>query len=112
MKRCWQVSLTEVAGRDFADILQWTVRHFGKAQARTYEKTLRIALQDLAQGPEMVGCRERKEIGPRIFSLHVARKGRKGRHFVMFRVSSKLASIEVLRVLHDSMDLAQHVDIC
>jgi toxin ParE1/3/4 len=109
MKRRWQVSLTEAAGRDFVNILHWTSEHFGKGQARAYEKTLRVALQDLVQGPGMAGCQEREDIGPGIFGLHVARKGRKGRHFVMFRADAAAGNVEVLRLLHDSMDFARHL---
>jgi toxin ParE1/3/4 len=39
--------------------------------------------------------------------MHVAWQGKKGRHFVMFRVAPERV-IEVLRLLHDSMDLSRH----
>ena len=41
-------------------------------------------------------------------SLHVARMGRKGSHFVVFRVATE-NTIDVLRVLHESMDLTRHL---
>ncbi len=41
-------------------------------------------------------------------SLHVARRGRRGRHFIMYRASAD-DTIEVVRILHDGMDLAAHV---
>ena len=46
------------------------------------------------------------------YSIHVARQGRPGRHFVMFRVArdGSLPTIEVVRVLYDGMDLRRHVD--
>lgn len=47
------------------------------------------------------------DIAPGIRTLHVARQGRKGRHLVMFRVAPERV-IEVLRLLHDSMDLSRH----
>jgi toxin ParE1/3/4 len=108
MKLRWQVSLTSQARRDFSSILQWTLEHFGKGQARIYDRTLRGALKDLVQGPNTTGCRQREDIGPGILSLHVARKGRKGRHFVLFRSDTTTSTIEVLRLLHDSMDLTRH----
>lgn len=45
-------------------------------------------------------------------SLHVARQGRKGRHFIMFRLAPRASGnlIEVLRILHDSMDLPRHLE--
>lgn len=85
--------------------------HYGRGQAKTYATTLSNALRDLAQGPDTPGCRKRDDIGPDIRTLHVARKGRKGRHFIVFQVSTTRTSrsIDVLRLLHDSMDLARHL---
>lgn len=108
MKPCWQVALTAAARRDYSLILQWTVEQFGRAQARAYDKTLRSALKARGQGPETSGCRQREEIGPGILTLYVARNGRKGRHFVLFRANAATGSVEVLRLLHDSMDLTRH----
>lgn len=111
MKQRWTIRLAEAAGQDYQAILRWTVDNFGRAQARTYAKTLNSALQDLAQGPDVIGARLREDIGPDIHTLHVARHGRKGRHFVVFRISPSpdASIIEVLRLLHDSMDLPRHL---
>ena len=111
MKQRWTIRLAEAAGQDYQAILRWTVENFGRAQARTYAKTLNSALQDLAQGPDVIGARLREDIGPDIHTLHVARHGRKGRHFVVFRIvpSPDTSIIEVLRLLHDSMDLPRHL---
>jgi toxin ParE1/3/4 len=38
----------------------------------------------------------------------VAREGRRGRHFVLFRAGPE-QTIEVLRILHDAMDLSRHL---
>ncbi len=58
-----------------------------------------------------MGSRRRDEIGEGLFTLHVSRGRRKGRHLVLYRVGDKGMSrmIEVLRLLHDSMDLVRHV---
>ena len=111
MKQRWTIRLAEAAGQDYQAILRWTVENFGRAQARTYAKTLNSALQDLAQGPDVIGARLREDIGPDIHTLHVARHGPKGRHFVVFRISPSpdASIIEVLRLLHDSMDLPRHL---
>ena len=77
-----------------------------------YKTTLTAALAALHDGPEIRGCVARDDIRPGLRTLHVARRGRRGRHFVMFRVVSDPAGgelIEVVRILHDAMDLAQHV---
>ena len=107
----WTVRLSAAAEADYRQILRWTVKNFGSAQARSYADTLSSALKALSVGPDIIGVKERSEIGNHIHTLHVARNGRKGRHFVMFRVGSIQGGnvIDVLRLLHDSMDLERHL---
>ena len=107
----WVVRLSASAAADYREILRWTVKNFGAAQARTYAGTLGSALQALRAGPAIIGVKDRPEIGSGIRTLHVARNGRKGRHFVMFRAGRDQGRqvIDVLRFLHDSMDLERHL---
>jgi toxin ParE1/3/4 len=107
----WPVRLTAAAETDFQDILRWTVEQFGEAQARNYAETLSAALEALAAGPTIIGAKARSDIAKGLFTLHIARNGRKGRHFVMFRIGGDEGRevIEVLRVLHDAMDLSRHL---
>ena len=106
----WTVRLSAAAEADFRQIIGWTTSHFGQAQARIYAATLASALKALNDGPTVIGVKKRPEIGIDICTLHVARNGRKGRHFVMFRVGSTQENvIDVLRLLHDSMDLERHI---
>lgn len=107
----WTVRLSATAEADFKDILRWTVANFGDAQARGYAETLSRALQDLTTGPDLFGVKRREDIGPDLATLHVARKGRNGRHFVAFRISAASGQhfIDVLRLLHDRMDLPRHL---
>jgi len=108
MSLAWTVRLAEQAELDFLDIATWTVENFGGHQAEFYAETLLLAIEALRDGPELLGAKARDDIGPGIRTLHVARQGRNGRHFVVFRVADDQC-IEVLRLLHDSMDLARHV---
>lgn len=108
MSAAWNVRLGRQAEQDYVEIVQWTLKNFGVGQADIYEETLYSSLQALTGGPEIFGAKVRDEIGFGIRTLHVARLGRKGRHFVVFRVG-ECQSIEVLRVLHDSMDLLRHL---
>ena len=109
MSRLWKVRLGRQAERDFADIVQWTTRAFGAVQAEAYAETIGFALQALVDGPKITGAKTRDEISIGIHTLHVARHGRKGRHFVVFRIG-KGQTVDVLRLLHDSMDLARHIE--
>jgi len=110
MSPLWRVWLAESAQQDFFRILRWTTQQFGARQARTYETTLRSALKSLAAGPDTLGCRFRPELGTAVATLHAARQGRKARHLIVFRASQETSTIEVLRILHDSMDLQRHLD--
>ena len=108
MSVVWQVLLADQAELDLLDITIWTVETFGGRQADEYAETITLAIEALHDGPEILGVIERNDIGSGICTLHVARLGRKGRHFVMFK-SSAQHKIEVLRLLHDSMDLTRHL---
>ncbi|MBI2800677.1 MAG: type II toxin-antitoxin system RelE/ParE family toxin [Gammaproteobacteria bacterium] len=109
--RGWTVRLTAAAEADFEEILRWTVAQFGEARARVYAGTVSAALNELVAGPTVAGAKKRDDILNGLFTLHVARKGRKGRHFVMFRVgrAPDHEVMEVLRLLHDAMDLQRHL---
>ena len=108
MSLAWQVRLASQAEQDLFDIILWTAENFGTKQAEHYAETIALAIEALHHGPEILGSKVRDEIGMGIRTLHVARQGRKGRHFVAFSVSEG-HTINVLRLLHDSMDLAIHL---
>lgn len=107
----WTVRIAASAEADFEAIVAWTLEQFGDVQARVYAETVSTAIQALATGPVQPGIKARPEIGKDLFTVHVARNGRRGRHFVLFRTYSdpNHRHIDVLRILHDSMDLVRHV---
>lgn len=102
----WTIRLTRKAEQDIADILAWTAKHFSTQQAELYAETISLALEALIDGPDALGAKRRDDILPGVFVLHVARRGR---HFIVFRHNER-RYIDVLRVLHDSMDIAQHIE--
>jgi toxin ParE1/3/4 len=89
----WTVHLTAAAEADFRNILRWTAEQFGEAQARAYAETLSRALEALSEGPDAAGVRARDDIAGGLFMLHVARRGRRGRHFVIFRTGTDRATL-------------------
>jgi toxin ParE1/3/4 len=105
---CWRPRLGAAAERDFAAILRWTAQRFGAGRARVYRQTLLLAVRDLASGPDVLGSKARDDILPGLRSLHVARRGRRGRHLLLYRAAGD-AEIEILRILHDSMELRRHL---
>ena len=107
MRPVWTVRLGQQAEQDYIELLQWTVKTFSEGQASTYAETIALAIEALEGGPDILGARAREDIQPGIRTLHVARQGRAGRHFVVFRPTG--SDIDVLRLLHDSMDLPRHL---
>jgi toxin ParE1/3/4 len=108
MSLAWHVRLATQAEQDLLYITLWTTENFGEQQAEQYAETIALAIEALHDGPEILGAKVRNDIGPGIRTIHVARRGRKGRHFVAFSASEGNI-INVLRLLHDSMDLAKHL---
>ncbi len=108
MKHVWTIRLAAAAEQDFRELLRWIIENFGRGQARAYARTLSNALHDLALGPSIMGTRRLEDIGFGIHTLHFARKGR---HLVVFRVAPTQGEqvSDVLRLLHDSMDLPRHL---
>jgi len=104
----WRIRLGVEAEKDFARILKYTADRFGERQAGVYRITLTEALTALHSGPDVAGSAARDEILPNLRSLHVARNGRRGRHFILYR-ARRGRVIEVIRILHDAMDFARHI---
>lgn len=109
-ERRWNVRLGVVAEIDFANILKWTVENFGSRQASSYRDTLVQAIGALTDGPEVAGSKARDEIAKGLRTLHVARRGRRGSHFLMYRTMGE-ATIEIVRILHERMDLQRHLPL-
>ena len=88
-----------------------TLDQFGDKQARVSEDLLTAAPEALTDGPATIGVKERLEIAKGLFIFHIARGNRRGRHFVLFRMAGKgrARTIEVLRLLHDTMDVDRHL---
>ena len=104
----WRVRLGAAAEVDLVNIVRWTLENFGLSQAETYRDTLLGAIAELSSGPAPAGSKARDEILPGLRTLHVARHGRRGRHFLLYRVA-KSGHIEIVRILHDRMDLSHHL---
>jgi toxin ParE1/3/4 len=107
----WTVRIAAAAEADLGQILQWTATRFGRSQAQIYAETLSEALAALTSGPSGAGVKRRDDIAKGVLTLHVAREGRKGRHFIVCRIGDEpgMDAIDVLRILHEAMDLPRHL---
>ena len=108
VERKWRVRLGAAAELDFANIIKWTTENFGERQSRIYRDLLVQAISALADGPDIAGSKARGEIMSGLRTLHIARHGRRGSHFLMYRATPGM-TIEIVRILHDRMDLQRHL---
>jgi len=110
VERKWHIRLGAAAELDFANILKWTSENFGARQLRVYRNTIVKAIGELAEGADVAGSKARDEITPGHRTLHVARQGRRARQVLMYRIAPN-STIEIVRILHDRMDLQRYVPL-
>lgn len=105
----WRVAPTALAASDIRDILRRTRTTFGTSQLRRYEALIASALVELEQGPSNPRLQRRDDLGADIWSLRIARPGKAARHIVVCRCHEDRGIVQILRILHDSMDPTLHL---
>lgn len=110
--------LSIAAECDIETILAHTHEQFGEMARLRYEALLVRAISDIADEPQRAGSHARPELidGARTYHIFFSRRAveaslgrvKHPRHFLLYRVRSD-GCVEVARVLHDSMDLSQHL---
>jgi toxin ParE1/3/4 len=90
--------ITPKARADLRDISRYTDKKWGRQQRFNYIKQLQDRFSYLANKPQR--GKKRDEIIGSPYSYH------EGRHVIFYRITS--AGIEIMRVLHDSMDFPRH----
>jgi len=102
---------TATADSDLQSILAWTLDVFGSPAVERYSRLIGQALRDLAEDPERSGTQHAAD-ALYIYHLRHSRIRVRGhhvhrpRHFILFRITT--THLEILRYLHDAMDLEQH----
>jgi toxin ParE1/3/4 len=108
--------LTAVARADIKDILRWTGQRFGPAQRRRYSRLIETAAAIVGDDPLRPGSRERREFGRGLRSFPIGLAGghlAAAAHVLYYRAQRQDghdAGILILRVLHERMDPARHLD--
>lgn len=105
----WLVRITKQAELDLFEIVHWTHTQFGRGQADAYERILIEAVDALGAGPAIRGVRRRDDLVAGLRTLHVTRGRKKGRHLLFFMFNESERAVEVLRILHEAMDFARHL---
>lgn len=110
--------LSGPAKADIVKILAWTERQFGEAARVRYATLIMAGLRDISSQPDRIGSILRSELGEGVRSWHLSLSRerartvtgivRRPRHFLIYRMEGGLVVIG--RVLHDAMELVQHLD--
>lgn len=112
--------LSHTALSDIEDVLRYSHVQFGSHARVRYQELIRTAIEDLAETPNRVGSSPRDELskGLRSFHLTYVRKQaatatgtvQRPRHVVFYRWADDQV-IEVARILHDAMEIRQHLTL-
>jgi toxin ParE1/3/4 len=101
------VSLAAAAQTDLDNIAAWTTENFGPSQAESYVETILDTIDELTVSESPTRSLARDEIAKGLRTLHMRKRGRRGRHFLLY--SETADEVRVQRVLHDSMELSRHI---
>ena len=93
--------LTKKAVEDLSTIWEYTYEVWSESQADKYYELVTNSFQEIVQNPEL--GRNYEEIDNTILGLRV------GKHIVFHRTGQS-KDIEILRILHQRMDLKNKID--
>ena len=94
-----EIALRPKARADLDDIWDYTVETWGYEQAETYTRTLNEAFETLAENPELGRIYDEVYKGLRVYPS--------GRHLIFYFSTDD--GIDVVRVLHQRMDVPSHL---
>jgi toxin ParE1/3/4 len=99
---------SQLAIQDIEDVLAHTLMRFGHQKHEQYKLLIRLALTDISLDPDRPPARKRPELHPNARTFHIGCRGKRARHFFLYRVIDE-TTVEIGRLLHDSMDLKAHL---
>ncbi|MGE8113805.1 type II toxin-antitoxin system RelE/ParE family toxin [Pseudomonas sp. NPDC086566] len=110
------VRIAAQAQIDIADTLRFTQMRLGESVNGRYKDLLQATFQSLADDPLHIDSTLRDDISSGLRSLHLGfhvlkmTDGRiiRPRHIVFYRTGENQV-VEILRVLHDAMEVSQHL---
>jgi toxin ParE1/3/4 len=103
-----RIRLLPAVERDIEETLGATLRRFGTRKYDEYRGLIRRAIEDIAADPDRPPAKRRPEIHKNARTFHIARRGRRARHFFLYRIADD-GVVEFARLLYDGMDLVQHL---
>jgi toxin ParE1/3/4 len=108
-----QYRISNAARTDIVDILKLSQTQFGDHARQRYQALILAALQAIADTPYRIGSHDRDELAPGLRSYHLIFSRQQARHpsprhIMFYRVASDDV-IEVVRLLHDAMEVQLHL---
>lgn len=110
--------LSHTALSDIEDVLRYSHVQFGSHARIRYQALIRTAIEDLAEAPNRVGSSLRDELSEGLRSFHPTYVRKQAatatgtvlrpRHVVFYRLADGQV-IEIVRILHDAMEVRQHL---
>jgi plasmid stabilization system protein ParE len=97
--------LSDIAKADIREIFRTTRAQFRPLQVPKYRVLIADARRNLRENPGLGHHREGLPSDWRLF--HISQRGRPARHFFPYVVNRAEDRIDVLRVLHDAMDISR-----
>jgi len=111
-----QYRLTQAAEADFIHILRASKQDFGLEAARRYKALISLALKDISENPALTGMRPFEQNVQLYHLRHSAKRAtlennkvKRPRHFIAYKHDALTNVIDIIRILHDAMDLEQHI---
>lgn len=105
-RRKTKIVLSRLAENDLANIAAWTAENYGQKQAEIYVDALLDTIDELSAG-EPIQSIARDELAIGLRSLHMRKRGRRGRHLLVYKAADDILTI--VRILHDSMEVSRHL---
>lgn len=109
----YQLSIAPAARTDIINTLSWSTQSFGVEVGEGYQALIVAALDLIRKDPAVLGSRERADLAAGLRTLHLracrnrvtpaVRRIASPRHFMVYRQNGQ--TVQVVRLLHDSMDV-------
>ena len=110
--------IAPIAKQDIESVLSWTQEEWDEQAGLRYEALLVQAIIDAATNPDLPGGSRRPEIAASARTYHLTHsrnhvatevgRVKRPRHFLLYRTRPD-GSVEIGRVLHESMDITKHL---
>jgi len=97
-----QIIFSVDAKQDIIEITNYTMKTWGRKQTLIYKQKFKDAYEAIQENPQNILSKAQDDILPNLRKYNV------GKHAIFYRISNNNTTIEVLRILHLSMDFKRH----